>query len=484
MNISKNIILKFLFAAVVAIIVISVNAQPPAGYYNNANNKTCAALKTALKTIINTGNNPKSYSALWNQYILTDIKPRTIGTGSANVIYDMYSAIPGGTDPYQFTPGPVASGGQQDNGTLGTAEGQLYNKEHGVPKSWYNGNTSVNGIATDYLYVIPADKYINGKRGEMPYGKVATVSQTFMNGGKIGTSAVAGITGDAANKVFEPIDSFKGDAARAFFYFLTMYEDNLPTLATNTTAAQCLAYNTFPSITIPYLQLMLQWHRLDPVSSKEKTRNNGAYSFQGNRNPFIDHPEWVDSVWNAACPGLSALPVNFTFFTGVVNNNILRLSWTINSEVNVKNYEIEQSSNGSQFTTIGKVEAQHLQDYSFNINIDDIKGRRVYYRIKNVDNNGKFSYSEVFTIHIPTGIKMSVYPNPAIDNINLQINTSENLKVVVTIADFAGKVVLQKNGLLSNGLINISTSGIANGTYLLQVKTNTNFISSKLIINR
>ena len=107
--------------AIIAFSLVSVFAiAQPANYYDSAIGKSCAALKTALKKITTNGNNPKSYSALWNQYALTDIKPRTLGTGSANVIYDIYSANPGGTDPYQFTPGPVTSGGQQDNGTLGT----------------------------------------------------------------------------------------------------------------------------------------------------------------------------------------------------------------------------------------------------------------------------------------------------------------------------------------------------------------------------
>ena len=151
-NYIKNLVLALgLCASVIA------TAQPT-GYYDSAVGKTCASLKTALKKITTTGNTPKSYSALWNQYILTDVKPRTVGTGSNTVIYDIYSAKPGGVDPYQFTPGPVASGGQQDNGTLGTAEGQLYNKEHSVPKAWFGGNTSNNGIATDYLFVVPTDK--------------------------------------------------------------------------------------------------------------------------------------------------------------------------------------------------------------------------------------------------------------------------------------------------------------------------------------
>lgn len=468
----KNIVLSSSIVAICVVISLGVIAQPPSGYYNNANGKTCASLKTALRVIVNGGINFRAYADLKTQNAATEIKPRTVGTGSANVIYDIYSSIPGGVDPYQFTPGTTECGSY--NG-----EADCYNREHSVPQSWFGGGTSP-GPGTDFLHIYPTDGYVNGKRGNQPYGQVANPSWTSLNGSKYGPSSVAGLTGN----VFEPLDSFKGDVARSFLYFVTMYENNMVSYAANADAIQCFDANTFPSVKIEFLKLMIKWHKLDPVSTKEKNRNNAAYSFQGNRNPFIDHPEWVDSVWNAACPGLSALPVNFVFFTGVVNGNFLHLNWNISNELNVKHYEVEQSVNGVQFTTVGNVEAQHLQEYSFNVNIDDIKGKRVYFRIKNVDNNGKFSYSEVFTIHIPTGIKMYVYPNPAIDNVALQINTNASTNAVVTIKDFAGKIILQKNTFLNNGLVNINSLGIANGTYLVQVKINNDVLLSKLVINK
>ena len=79
---------------------------------------------------------------------------------------------------------------------------------------------------------------------------------------------------------------------------------------------------------------------------------------------------------------------------------------------------------------------------------------------------------------------MSVYPNPAIDNVSLQINTNGNNKAVVTITDFAGRVVLQKNVTVNNGLVNINTENISNGTYLIQAKINNEIVSGKLTINK
>ena len=86
---------KYLLVISLFAVVFGANSQVPTGYYNNASTKSCADLKTALKTIVTTGNTPQSYSNLWTQYQVSDIKPRTVGTGSVNVIYDVYSAKPG-----------------------------------------------------------------------------------------------------------------------------------------------------------------------------------------------------------------------------------------------------------------------------------------------------------------------------------------------------------------------------------------------------
>ncbi len=107
-------------------------SKPTAGKLFQATGKSCRELKTALKDIISVMN-PQGYSSLWEQYKLTDIKPREVGTGSEMVIYDIYSSVPGpANDPYNFTPGTGADG-QQDHGSGGSKEGEFYNREHSVP---------------------------------------------------------------------------------------------------------------------------------------------------------------------------------------------------------------------------------------------------------------------------------------------------------------------------------------------------------------
>ncbi len=459
--------MKYYFLLTTSFLIsVIVYCQIPSGYYNNAAGKSCADLKTALKAIITAGNNPQTYTALWMQYQLTDVKPRTLGSGSANVIYDIYSSKPNGTDPYQFTPGSsaVVTGGQQDVGSGGTTEGQFYNREHSVPKSWFSGNTGTPGPATDYMIIYPTDKYVNGKRGDVPYGEVATATQTFLNGTKYGSSAVAGITGS----VFEPVDSFKGDVARSFLYFITRYEDNIPTWSANTLAAQTFDNSTFPAAKLAYLQLMLKWNSLDPVSAKEIARNEGAYTFQGNRNPYIDHPEYVAMVWNNTCAGLTSLPVDVVYFTGKLLADKVVLNWEVANEINFKEYVIERSTNGTYFSAIGTVTPTGSKSYSYSDDASINKGSRVYYRLKKVDKDGTFSYSDVFSLHISLNVKFSVYPNPTTDIIQLQFNSNSNAAVQVIVKDLIGKTVINNAFTLNNGLVKIVTNNLTNGTYLVK----------------
>jgi endonuclease I len=446
-------------------------AQPPANYYNSAVGKSCVALKTALSTITTTGMNPRAYGSLWTTYLTNDIKPRTVGVGSTNVIYDIYSSIPGGIDPYQFTPSTMQCGTYSN-------EGDCYNREHSVPQSWFNGNTSTPGPATDYLHIFPTDGKVNGKRNNDIYGEVATASFTSLNGSKLGTSSIAGITGN----VFEPIDSFKGDVARAFLYFVTRYETDMPTFGTNADATRSFDANTFPSIKINYLKLMIKWHNQDPVSAREKARNNASYTFQGNRNPFIDHPEYVNAVWNATCPGLAILPVDIVLFSGKLDGNFINLNWQIANEINLSHYEVERSFNGENFSSIATVKATQKTNYSFTDNIENTRGRRIFYRLKKVENNGGFGYSEIFTVHIPLNIKYTVYPNPTKDFVVVNFNETISKTYNYFIKDIAGRLVANKQQTSNNGKLFIDVAKLQKGVYFLSIVFNNELLTSKVVV--
>jgi endonuclease I len=451
----------------------------PSGYYDFATGKTCSSLKTALKQITDdvTGSfagdnyamNPQTYTNLWSQYLLTDIKPREVGSGSANVIWDIYSDNPTGIDPYNFTPGTAQCGSY-------SGEANCYNREHSFPKSWFN---DASPMVSDYIHIFPTDGYVNGKRSNYKYGEVASATWTSLNGSKLGSSSTAGITGP----VFEPINDYKGDLARVYLYMVTRYENFLSTWnGYSTEGAETLDGSTYPAVDINYLKLMLKWNAQDPVSQKEKDRNNGAFSFQGNRNPFVDHPEFVTDIWNSNCPGLSALPVDMLFFSGKLDGSKILLNWEVATEINFDRYEIERSFNGTEYTKIGIVKAEGRSNYGYNDNIESLSGRRIYYRLKKLDKDGKFNYSSVFSIHVPLNIKFTVYPNPAASVIRIQLNNGSNEAAVVTVTEITGKSVYSKQVSSNQGLIEVSTSTFSSGVYVVKLVVNGAEYSQSIIV--
>lgn len=443
----------------------------PAGYYSTITNQTCATLKTALKTITTTGHNQKGYSSLWSQYMSTDIKPREVGSGSANVIWDIYSDNPNGTDPYNFTPGSSQCGSYN-------SEADCYNREHSVPQGWFTGGTDI-GPGTDYNHIFPTDGQVNAARGSYIFGEVTNPTFTSQNGSKVGPNAFAGLSDIA----FEPINAYKGDLARAFFYFVTRYQDNMPSWGGGGYGYQAFDPTTFPSIDVPYLKLMLKWHQQDPVSQKEIDRNNGTYSYQNNRNPFIDHPEYVDRVWNANC-GL-ALPVSLISFTGTQHSSSIVLKWQVADETNFSRYEIERSVNGTSFTKVGEVAGKGATFYDFTDAIQLLSGRRLYYRLAMVDKDGSRRYSEVFTVHTALQKGIAVFPNP-VRNGSFTIQSAEPLeKSTLKLCNASGQTFHTQIIAAGSQTIHLQLKGIENGSYLIQVisqHSNTIVASKRIVV--
>lgn len=295
-------------------------AQAPAGYYNAANGLTGAPLKTALKGIIENGHVDHGYNGLWTAYNTTDIDNFYENDGT---VLDIYSENPTGPDPYNYTPGLKKCGNYSN-------ESDCYNREHIVPQSLFGQQSP---MVADVHFIRPTDGKVNGMRSNFPFGKVGSTSFLSKNGSKLGSSVSPGYGGT----VFEPIDAFKGDVARMIFYFVTRYEDKLSTFTTG----NMLGGSAFPGLQPWELQQLLQWHAMDPVSAAEIARNNASYAFQGNRNPFIDNPAYVDLIWGPPVVDTQAptAPTNL-----VANNptaNTMDLSWTAATDnVGVTAYDI------------------------------------------------------------------------------------------------------------------------------------------------
>ena len=234
----------------------SMFAQIPAGYYDDAQGLTGDDLKSALHNIID-DHVAFSYNDL-RDFILknTDEDPNS----SNNVIL-------------------LYSGRSQDKNTFG-GDPNDWNREHVWAKSHGDfGNDPPAG--TDAHHIRPTDVSVNGARGNLDFD---------MGGSPVAEAPGCFKDGDS----FEPRDAVKGDVARMIFYMATRYEGGggVPDLEVVD------AVNTYPNPQHGKLSQLILWNTQDPPDDFEMNRNDVIYyQYQENRNPFIDHPEYVEAIW-------------------------------------------------------------------------------------------------------------------------------------------------------------------------------------------
>ncbi|MFT6194523.1 MAG: endonuclease I [Cognaticolwellia sp.] len=254
----------------------------PGNYYQNISTQTGYTLKTDLHDLIKT-HSAQGYGAIWTFYANHSLDTYFENDGS---ILDIYAEKPFGSDSYSYTKVTDQCGNY-------SGEGGCYNREHSFPKSWFGGK--IEPMNSDIHHIFATDGYVNSKRGSYPYGEVASATFTSSNNTKLGTATIAL---GYSSTVFEPIDEFKGDLARAHLYMATRYENVISNWQTNSTYSDAILDGSNNKVFETWqLNMLLRWHANDPVSQKEIDRNEAAYSHQGNRNPFIDHPEYVDKIW-------------------------------------------------------------------------------------------------------------------------------------------------------------------------------------------
>ncbi|UQX04275.1 endonuclease [Streptomyces sp. RerS4] len=224
-------------------------------YYAAAEGKTGAALKTALHGIIK--NQSKiSYSAVWDALKVTDQDPNN----ASNVIL-------------------VYSGRSQSKSTNGGGVDD-WNREHVWAQSHGNFGTTT-GPGTDLHHIRPEDVTVNSTRG----------NKDFDLGGSPVSEAAGSYTDSNS---FEPRNAVKGDVARMLLYMAVRYQggDGFADLEVNDSSVNG---------SVPWhgrISVLKQWNAIDPPDAFEQRRNQIIFdSYQHNRNPFIDHPEWVNSIW-------------------------------------------------------------------------------------------------------------------------------------------------------------------------------------------
>jgi len=182
------------------------------------------------------------------------------------------------------------------------AQGTTYNfnTEHTWPQSNFS---EAEPMKSDLYHLYPTDITANSMRANYPFGKAVSNITWQVGGSKLGNNSIGQL-------VFEPRDVHKGDVSRSMFYFITRYPINYGNFLTQTQE------NVFR-----------EWNKLDTVGSVESARNNAIALLQSKRNPFIDHPEFVDRIYSFATSNirptyaeLNVLPLKVNFDSTLVNN--------------------------------------------------------------------------------------------------------------------------------------------------------------------
>jgi endonuclease I len=289
-------------------------------YYQSATGKTGSELKTTLHNIIK-GHTELPYTSkdagdtynVWEALKETDQDP-----SDANNVILIYT-------------GRSESKANQDNGS----GGDLWNREHIWAKSHGDFGTS-RGPGTDIHALRPCDASVNSDR-----------SNRFFDNGGTAHDEATDCKFDNDDFTWEPRDAVKGDIARMIFYMAVRYdgEDGHPDLK----MTDDLSYSTISDKTPVFgkLSVLKEWHEQDPVDAAEETRNEKVYGIQGNRNPFIDHPEWVEEVWTTVVdtqsPTVTELsPTNGADGVSVTANLIIKFNEDVKEgtgSVTIKRYD-------------------------------------------------------------------------------------------------------------------------------------------------
>lgn len=254
---------RFLFTFLLLLLFSwGINAQNiPDGYYDKAVGLSNTSLKSALAAIIEDIDEQSYGSGTWTAFEKSDIKD----DGS---VWDMYSYN------VRYFPGD------------GDAPSDM-NIEHSVAQSWFSESYSPK---RDLHHLFPSDSSANSRRGNYPLGTTNTAAATN-EAIKVGSNTYSS---DFTGYIWEPLDEYKGDFARAYLYMFTCYED----LSWTSSSSYVInSGETWPMFKDWYKEMLLEWCRLDPPSEKEINRNDVIYSIQGNRNPYIDYPELVEYLW-------------------------------------------------------------------------------------------------------------------------------------------------------------------------------------------
>lgn len=382
-----------------AALCVSLAAQAPPTYYNSVNASSANTLRQTLHTRIH-DHTRIPYTATgtdtWVVLELADQNP-----ASASAILDLYknssyAKVGGGTGPYD--------------------------REHSWPKSYgFPNDVSTNYPYTDCHHLFLCDSVYNSTRSNRAYATTnAAASEratTLTNGIGGGAGSYPGYSNWTDSILttgrWETWVDRRGDVARALFYLDVRYEGGThgitgaaePNLILTDDPALIAASNTGNNEAVGYMGLLstlLQWHLQDPVDAREIRRNDVVFSFQGNRNPFIDHPEWVACLWGNNCTtgggGTGTAPAAPQSLVATPGNAQVALDWADNTEPDLANYIIYRSNRtGGPYSPIAGSEG-----FSGAVDNRVTNGKRYFYVVKAINAQGQVSAASAEVTAVPT----------------------------------------------------------------------------------
>ncbi|MEM0994747.1 MAG: endonuclease [Bacteroidota bacterium] len=452
--------------------VSSTTCEPVSGDYYAcienfiSNGGRCAALKTQLSSLIdNQTVLPYTSSSTYDVWDFMCEYDLVLKDGSTTQfrIWDVFSDNPNGPEPYEYE--------CSDMGGSASDEGQGFNRDHVFPRSWWGGSTSPAQFS-DVVNLLPSDIIVNSRKSSFPLGEVDNTTYLSDNGTRIGSS-----TTDCAPSVFEPIDEYKGDFARIYFYMATRYENQIAGWeGFNVSSEAALTGSKFPVYEPCLLNMLLRWHKDDPVSQKELDRNEGIFIRQNNRNPYVDHPEYVDLIWGLSATGTSittncgSVPISNCDFLGdatIIENPVTQATYRVEDNAT---FNITVPSGDEVLATAGVsitlIAGTHIQ-----------QGSQAQFAIEDCTMNSASPLSleqrnsayPINTYSPTSSLQLKPYPNPFSTHFQLGFSLPEASPVWIQVFPLNGKAVYQQEAFFDKGTfqLHLDAETWQNGMYYI-----------------
>ena len=371
------IILLFSFYAT------SVFSQIPVGYYNSVDETNPTTLRDSIHNVIDDHTRFPYTSSAVDTWDVLEIADENMD--NSNNIITVYQ--------------------NDTNGKEGGGN-SFYNREHSWPKSYgFPNDGSTNYPYTDMHHLFLADSGYNSSRSNKPYDfclSGCSEKVTLVNNSRGGSGFSNWTAGSFTQGMWEVWTGRRGDVARALMYMDVRYEGGLhgvtgvsePDLILTDNRTLIEDSNQGSNISTAYmglLSVLISWHNEDPVDLVELQHTEAVFSFQGNRNPFIDHPEWVACVFELVCSGGggdTTAPTQVAGLSGIANTGSNDLDWFDNGEADLAGYNIYRSlTSGSGYVRINSTQLS-LSAYS---DTNTTNGITYYYVVTASDTTGNES---------------------------------------------------------------------------------------------